>query len=127
MAKHNRDATVLSMILGFTTLALFVDGLLRMLGIIPPFMHIDVNILDKIETDIIDKIRQVPIQKIFQQNFRWIDFTVFIYFLCFAAVAGATFAYMYAMMTSTLRDFNRQQERRNVHPEMSDVQSGEDF
>ena len=64
------NATVLSMILGFTTLALFVDGLLRMLGIIPPFMHIDVNILDKIETDIIDKIRQVPIQKIFQQNFR---------------------------------------------------------
>ena len=29
MAKHNRDATVISMILGFTTLALFVDGLLR--------------------------------------------------------------------------------------------------
>ena len=53
------------------------------------------------------------------------DLTVFIYFLCFAAVAGATFAYMYAMMTSTLRDFNRQQERRNVHPEMEDVKSGE--
>jgi len=56
MAKHNREATVISMILGFTTLALFVDGLLRMLGIIPPFMDLDVNILDKIETDIIDKI-----------------------------------------------------------------------
>ena len=56
MAKHNREATVISMILGFTTLALFVDGLLRMLGIIPPFMHLDVNILDKIETDIIDRI-----------------------------------------------------------------------
>ena len=70
MAKHNREATVISMILGFTTLALFVDGLLRMLGIIPPFMHIDVNILDKIETDIIDKIKQVPIQKILQQGFR---------------------------------------------------------
>ena len=70
MAKHNRDATVLSMILGFTTLALFVDGLLRMLGIIPPFMHIDVNILDKIETDVIDKIKQVPIQKLFQHGFR---------------------------------------------------------
>ncbi len=67
MAKHNRDATVLSMILGFTTLALFVDGLLRMLGIIPPFMHLDVNILDKIETDIIDKIKQVPIQRLFQR------------------------------------------------------------
>ena len=70
MAKHNREATVISMILGFTTLALFVDGLLRMLGIIPPFMHLDVNILDKIETDIIDKIKQVPIQKILQQVFR---------------------------------------------------------
>ena len=70
MAKHNREATVISMILGFTTLALFVDGLLRMLGVIPPFMHLDVNILDKIETDIIDKIKQVPIQKILQQGFR---------------------------------------------------------
>ena len=70
MRKHNRDATVISMILGFTTLALFVDGLLRMLGIIPPFMHIDINILERIETDIIDKIKQVPIQKIFQNNFR---------------------------------------------------------
>ena len=70
MAKLNREATVISMILGFTTLALFVDGLLRMLGIIPPFMDIDVNILNKIETDIIDKIRQVPVQKLFQHGFR---------------------------------------------------------
>ena len=69
MAKHNRDATVISMILGFTTLALFVDGLLRMLGIIPPFMDLDVNILDKIETDIIDRVKQVPIQKILQSGF----------------------------------------------------------
>ena len=70
MAKHNRDATVISMILGFTTLALFVDGLLRMLGIIPPFMDLDVNILerivDRVETDVIDKVRQVPIQKLFR-------------------------------------------------------------
>ena len=70
MAKHSRDATVISMILGFTTLALFVDGLLRMLGIIPPFMDLDVNILDKIETDIVDKIKQVPVQKLFQHGFR---------------------------------------------------------
>ena len=74
MAKHNRDATIISMILGFTALALFVDGLLRLLGIIPPFMDIDVNILDKIvervESDVIDKVRQVPIQKIFPSNFR---------------------------------------------------------
>tara|TARA_B100000131_G_scaffold33004_1_gene30599 strand:+ start:2406 stop:2729 length:324 start_codon:yes stop_codon:yes gene_type:complete len=48
MAKHNREATVISMILGFTCLALFLDGLLRILGIIPPFAGLDVNILDDI-------------------------------------------------------------------------------
>ena len=72
MAKHNREATIISMILGFTTLALFVDGLLRILGIIPPFMHIDVNIIEKIadrvETDVIDKIRQVPLERIFRRG-----------------------------------------------------------
>ena len=52
MRKHNRDATIISMILGFTCLALFVDGLLRILGIIPPFMDLDVNVID----DIIDKV-----------------------------------------------------------------------
>ena len=80
MAKHNREATIISMILGFTCLALFVDGLLRILGIIPPFMHLDVNIIDKItdrvETDVVDKIRQVqviekirqvPIKRLFSQ------------------------------------------------------------
>ncbi len=72
MAKHNREATVISMILGFTCLALFLDGLLRILGIIPPFMHLDVNVIDQvkdqIETDIlddvIDKVKQVPIKKL---------------------------------------------------------------
>ncbi len=48
MAKHNRNATIISMILGLTCLALFVDGLLRILGIIPPFMDLDVGIIDEI-------------------------------------------------------------------------------
>ena len=55
MRKHNREATIISMILGFTCLALFVDGLLRILGIIPPFMDLDVNVIDdvieRVETD----------------------------------------------------------------------------
>ncbi len=71
MRKHNRDATVISMILGFTALALFVDGLLRLLGIIPPFMQIDIDVLDKIvdrvEVDVIDKLKQVPIQRLFNR------------------------------------------------------------
>ena len=63
MKKHNREATVISMILGFTTLALFVDGLLRMLGIIPPFMEIDINIVDdiskRVETDLVPIIKRI--------------------------------------------------------------------
>ena len=48
MAKHNRNATIISMILGLICLALFLDGLLRILGIIPPFMDLDVSILDEV-------------------------------------------------------------------------------
>ena len=68
MAKHNREATLISMILGFTCLALFLDGLLRILGVIPPCMHLDVNVIDQIkeqvESDVIDKIKQVPIKRL---------------------------------------------------------------
>ena len=64
MEKHNREATVISMILGFTALALFLDGLLRILGIIPPFAGLDVNIVDeiveKVETDIMPMLQKIP-------------------------------------------------------------------
>ncbi len=40
MAKHNRDATVISMILGFTV----------------PFMDIDVNIIDDITRQVLEKL-----------------------------------------------------------------------
>ena len=62
MRKHNRDATIISMILGFTCLALFLDGTLRLLGIIPPFLDIDISIVDKIaekvETEVLPLIKQ---------------------------------------------------------------------
>ena len=62
MAKHNRTATIISMILGCICLALFLDGLLRILGIIPPFMDLDVSILDKVvemvEHDVIPEIQK---------------------------------------------------------------------
>ena len=62
MRKHNRDATIISMILGFTCLALFLDGTLRLLGIIPPFMDIDISIVDKIaervETEVMPLVQQ---------------------------------------------------------------------
>tara|TARA_B100000287_G_scaffold256045_1_gene240647 strand:+ start:295 stop:621 length:327 start_codon:yes stop_codon:yes gene_type:complete len=55
MAKHNRNATIISMILGAICLALFLDGLLRILGIIPPFMDLDVNVID----DVVDKTTKI--------------------------------------------------------------------
>ena len=61
MAKHNRNATIISMILGAICLALFLDGLLRILGIIPPFMDLDVNVIDdvieKVESDIMPMVQ----------------------------------------------------------------------
>ena len=60
MRKHNWTATIISMILGLIALALFLDGLLRILGIIPPFMGLDVNVIDdiveKVENDIMPMV-----------------------------------------------------------------------
>ena len=62
MAEHNFKATIISMILGFICLALFLDGTLRLLGIIPPFMDIDISIVDKIaekvETEVMPLVQQ---------------------------------------------------------------------
>ena len=66
MREHNFKATIISMILGFICLALFVDGLLRILGIIPPFMDLDVNVIDniieqvseRVENDVIPLVKQ---------------------------------------------------------------------
>ena len=71
MAKHNRTATIISMILGLICLALFVDGLLRILGIIPPFMDLDVNVID----DVIERVEEdiMPmVQDIAQKGKRYI-------------------------------------------------------
>ena len=62
MAEHNFKATIISMVLGFICLALFLDGTLRLLGIIPPFMDIDISIIDKVaekvETEVIPLLNQ---------------------------------------------------------------------
>jgi len=62
MAEHNFKATIISMVLGFICLALFLDGTLRLLGIIPPFLDIDISIVDKIaekvETEVMPLVNQ---------------------------------------------------------------------
>ena len=68
MRKHNWTATIISMVLGLIALSLFVDGLLRILGIIPPFMDLDVSIVDevieRVEEDILPYIQQYVPKKI---------------------------------------------------------------
>ena len=53
--------------------------------------------------------------------------SVLLYFIMFAIVVGMTFAFMYTMMRSTLREFDGPRQIRNVHPEMRDVRSGDEL
>ena len=53
------------------------------------------------------------------------DISVLVYFLLFAVVVGMTFAFMYVMMRTTINEFNK--PRSNIHPEMEEVQSGDEL
>ena len=57
--QHNRNAGLISMALGFTFIALFADGLFRVLGLIPPFMGIDVSVVQ----DVVDKLKDEVIRQ----------------------------------------------------------------
>jgi len=56
--QHNRNASIISAILGICFLALFSEGFFRVIGMIPPFLGIDVNMMQ----DIIDKVRDEVIK-----------------------------------------------------------------
>ena len=53
------------------------------------------------------------------------DITIFIFGLSFAAVVGSTFAFMWRMTGAVLEDVKK--PRKIVHPEMKDVQSGDEL
>ena len=53
------------------------------------------------------------------------DFSIFIYFICFAAISGGTFAFMWRMMTITLNEVRS--PLRNIHPEVKDIKPGEEL
>ena len=55
------------------------------------------------------------------------DLSVFIYAVFFFAVAGATFAFMWKMTTVSIESINKPVERTNLHPEMRDIESGEEL
>ena len=65
------------------------------------------------------------------------EITVFIYLCFFIALFGATFAFMFKMMTSTLRDMDRKPVnsycdamrayKKTVHPEMEEVKNGDEL
>jgi len=52
--RHNRNASMLSMVLGIFFLALFAEGFFRMIGMIPPFLGINIDIIP----EIIDRVRE---------------------------------------------------------------------
>lgn len=52
--KHNRNASLISMCLGIIFIALFAEGFFRVIGMIPPFMGIDVSLIK----DIVEKVRE---------------------------------------------------------------------
>ena len=54
------------------------------------------------------------------------DTLIFIYLIFFVMVFASTFAFMFRMIGSTLNDFNKP-IKRNVHPEMTDVKTGDEL
>ena len=38
ISRHNRNASIISMCVGWVVLALFAEGLLRLIGVIPPIL-----------------------------------------------------------------------------------------
>ena len=63
------------------------------------------------------------------------DVTILIYLVCFVAVFGATFAFMWKMMGSTLSTFEKTSvnsygdamKAYKPHPEMKDVKDGDEL
>ena len=53
------------------------------------------------------------------------DVTIFIFGLSFAAVVGATFAFMWRMTGAVLEDVRKPQKK--MHPEMKEVQDGDEL
>jgi hypothetical protein len=49
---------MISFALGILFLALFADGFFRVIGMIPPFMGIDVNVI----TEVIDRVKEEVIK-----------------------------------------------------------------
>tara|TARA_B100000900_G_C20549198_1_gene703977 strand:- start:719 stop:913 length:195 start_codon:yes stop_codon:yes gene_type:complete len=50
------------------------------------------------------------------------EITVFVYFICFGAICGATFAFTWRMMTLTFDEFNG---IKKIHPELEEIKPGE--
>ena len=56
------------------------------------------------------------------------DITIFVYFICFAAVLGASFAFMWRSMSAVLMTLDTKPKASyNIHPEMEDVKDGDEL
>ena len=53
------------------------------------------------------------------------DVTIFIFGIMFSSITGATFAFMWKMTGAVLEDVKK--PRKRVHPEMKEVQDGDEL
>mgnify|MGYP001211549690 FL=1 len=60
ITRHNRNASIISMWIGFFFLGAFMDGLFRMLGLIPPFLDIDISLIPRIK----EAVGALPIPRV---------------------------------------------------------------
>ena len=105
---------------------MYINNFIRLIKLYLEFKAKDqIQLESNAKTQILFKFKAIKQVKILlraknQMN----EITVLIYFICFAVVFGATFAFMWRMMTITLKDFDRV---KTIHPELKDIKPGEEL
>ena len=74
--KHNRNASIISMCVGWVVLALFAEGLLRLIGVIDPiFPWLKITLQSQMEDDekrefykgLRERIKQLRMEHLFEE------------------------------------------------------------
>ena len=55
------------------------------------------------------------------------DFSILLYFFCFAVISGGTFAFMWRITGATLKELDKPTKKRYIHPEMQNVKQGDEL
>jgi len=105
---------------------MYINNFIRLIKLYLEFKAKDqIQLESNAKTQILFKFKTISQGKIkLRAKNQMNEITVLIYFLCFGVVFGATFAFMWRMMTITLRDYDKV---RSIHPELKDIKPGEEL